>query len=116
MPLCMVSVVKLRAIPLSTMGDRWLILLGVSAWNRSWLRPRRRVKQHEIETHAPIRAVTRGVCVVLAADLKADRLLPNLQNLADLKNERNGPFRVGVLFQFAVDSVLRVKVVCVLSV
>src|SRR5437016_379750 len=70
------------------------VLLGVSAWNRSWFRSRGRIKQGEVETHAPVGPVTRRVCVIFSADLKTDGLLPNLQNLADLKNERHGPFRV----------------------
>src|SRR6266480_5923247 len=56
--------------------------------------PARRIEQRQGEADAPIRAVTRRVGIVFAADLEADRLLPNLQNLADLKNERHGPFRV----------------------
>src|SRR6266550_6288344 len=56
--------------------------------------PARRIEQCQGEADAPVRAVTRRVGIVFAADLEADRLLPNLQNLADLKNERHGPFRV----------------------
>src|SRR5207249_8593393 len=71
-----------------------LFLFAVCPRNGFWFRSGCRVKQGQCEAHAPVRSVTRAVGVVLAADLKADRLLPNLQNLADLKNERHGPFRV----------------------
>src|SRR5205809_4747390 len=70
-----------------------LFLFAVCPRNGFRFRSGRRVKQGQCEAHAPVRSVTRAVGVVLAADLKADRLLPNLQNLADLKNERHGPFR-----------------------
>ena len=56
--------------------------------------PACRVKQGEVEAHAPIRAVPWSVGVVLPADLDADRLPPDFQNLADLKNHRHGPFAV----------------------
>src|SRR5438034_11252794 len=71
-----------------------LFLFAVCPRNGFRFRSGRGVKQGQCEAHAPVRSVTRAVGVVLAADLKADRLLPNLQNLADLKNERHGPFRV----------------------
>src|SRR6266516_2455741 len=52
------------------------------------------IEQRQGEADTPIRTVTRRVRIVFAADLEADRLLSNFQNLADLKNERHGPFRV----------------------
>src|SRR5260370_19109263 len=56
--------------------------------------PSCRVEQGEVEAHTPIRAIAWSVGVVFPADLDADRLLPNFKNLADLKNERHGPFPV----------------------
>jgi|SRR6188472_1312629 hypothetical protein len=52
------------------------------------------VKEREVKTHTPIGAVAWSVGIVFATDLNADRLLPNLKNLADLKNHRHGPFPV----------------------
>src|SRR5436305_10513259 len=71
-----------------------LFLFAVCPRNGFWFRSGRGVKQGQCEAHAPVRSVTRAVGVVLAADLEADRLFANLQNLADLENERHGPFRV----------------------
>ena len=53
-----------------------------------------RVKQGEIKTHSPIRPVARSVGIVFTTGLDTDRLFPNLQNLADLKKHRHGPFSV----------------------
>ena len=74
-------------------------------------------KEDEIKTHTPVGSVAWSVGIVFAADLVADWLFPNLQNLADLKNDRHGPLPTwGSSFQFAVVSVLRVKVVWVFVV
>src|SRR4029453_17849941 len=64
---------------------------------RDWprLRSRGGVKKGEVEAHAPVGAVARGVCIIFPAYLNADRLLPNLQDLANLENNRYGPFSVG---------------------
>ena len=64
--------------------------------SRDWprLRSRRRVEKGEVETHAPVGTITGAVRVVLTADLYADGLFSNLQDLADLEDERHGPFRV----------------------
>ena len=51
-------------------------------------------KEDEIKTHTPIGSVARSVGIVFAADLNADRLLSDLQNLADLKNDWHRPFAV----------------------
>ena len=51
-------------------------------------------KEYEVKTYSPIGSVARSVGIVFAADLDADRLLSDLQNLADLKNDRHGPFTV----------------------
>src|SRR5205823_13979473 len=71
-----------------------LFLFAVCPRNGFWFRSGRGVKQGQCEAHPPVRPITRAVGVVLAADLKADRLLADLQNLADLKNERNRPLGV----------------------
>ena len=75
------------------------------------------VKQSEVKTRPPIGSVAWSVGIIFTADFDANWLLPNLQNLADLKNEGNGPFAVlGGSVQSAVVSVLRVKVVWVFVV
>ncbi len=96
-----------------------LFLFAVCPRNGFWFRSGCGVKQGQCEAHAPVRSVTRAVGVVLAADLKADRLLPNLQNLADLKNERHGSFRVarGIVpvgrgFRTEGESRVRLRCVC----
>ena len=53
-----------------------------------------RVKECEVQTRPPSRAIAWRVGIVFTADLDADRLLPNLQNLADLKNDWHRPFAV----------------------
>ena len=73
-------------------------------------------KEDEIKTHTPIGSEAWSVGIVFAADLDADRLFPDLQNLADLKNDRHGPLPIAASFQSAVVSVLRVKVVWVFVV
>ena len=57
--------------------------------------PPRWEKERKVKTHTPIGAVAWRVGVVFATDLDADRLLPNLKNLADLKNDGDSPFTVG---------------------
>ena len=54
-------------------------------------------KEDEIKTHTPIGSVAWSVGIVFAADLDADWLFPDLQNLADLKNDRHGPLPIGGL-------------------
>jgi hypothetical protein len=49
--------------------------------------PACRVKQGEIKTHSQIGTVARCVGVVFTTDLDTDRLFPNLENLANLKND-----------------------------
>src|SRR5205085_7252194 len=56
--------------------------------------PRRWVKECEVKTHPPIGTVARRISIVFAADLDTDWLFANFQNLADLKNDRHGPFGV----------------------
>src|SRR6476646_6517036 len=70
------------------------LLLGISSSYRSRFRFGGRIEQSQIKTHAPIGPVTRGVSIIFPADLKADRLFSNLQDLADLEDERHGPLRV----------------------
>src|SRR5947207_15938202 len=62
------------------------LLLGISSSYGSRFRFGGRVEQSQIKTHAPVRTVTRTVSIIFAPDLDADRLLANLQNLADLEN------------------------------
>src|SRR5205814_991587 len=52
------------------------------------------VEQSQIKTHAPIGAVARRVCVIFPADLDADRLFADLEDLADLQDERDRPLGV----------------------
>ena len=52
------------------------------------------VKEREVKTHTPIGSVAWSVSIVFAADLDADRLLSNLQNLADLEDDRHGPLPI----------------------
>src|SRR5207248_9335235 len=83
-------------------GGKWLLdcfaeslfIFAVCSGDCSRLRSGRRVKQGQCETDTPIGPITRAVGVIFSADLKADRLLADFQNLADLNNARNGPFRV----------------------
>ena len=56
--------------------------------------PACRVKQGEIKTHSQIGTVARCVGVVFTTDLDTDRLFPNLENLANLKNDWYRPFAV----------------------
>ena len=51
-------------------------------------------KEREVKTRTPSGSVAWSVGIVFTADLDADRLLSDLQNLADLKNDWNGPFPV----------------------
>src|SRR5213079_3483652 len=53
------------------------------------------IQQRQGEADAPIGAVTRCIGIIFAADLEADRLFPNLQNLADLKNDGDSPLAIG---------------------
>src|SRR5207249_1065619 len=93
------------------------LLLGISSSYGSRFRFGGRIEQSQIKTHAPVRTVTRTVSIIFATDLDADRLLANLQNLADLEISGTVHFASPeVLFQFAVDSVEMVKVVCVFVV
>jgi hypothetical protein len=70
------------------------LLLGISSSYGSRFRFGGRIEQSQIKTHAPVRTVTRTVSIIFPADLKADRLFSNLQDLADLEDERHGPLRV----------------------
>ena len=56
--------------------------------------PACRVEKREVKTHTPIGPVARRVGIVFPADLDADWLFPDFQNLADLKNDGYGPFTV----------------------
>ena len=51
-------------------------------------------KEYEVKTRTPSRAVAWRVGIVFAADLGANWLLSDLQNLADLKNDWHRPFAV----------------------
>ncbi len=62
------------------------LLLGISSSYRSRFRFGGRIEQSQIKTHAPVRTVTRTVSIIFPADLKADRLFSNLQDLADLED------------------------------
>src|SRR5438034_1107282 len=68
--------------------------------------------------HGPVRTVTRTVSIIFAADLKADRLFSNLQDLADLEDEWHGPLRVArgivpVCGGFRRNGESRVRLCCV---
>ena len=57
-------------------------------------------KEREVKTHTPIGSVAWRVGIVFAADLDADWLLSDLQNLSDLKNDWHRPFAfIGVIIQ-----------------
>src|SRR4029077_8073182 len=93
-------------------------LLGISSSYRSRFRFGGRIEQSQIKTHAPVRTVTRTVSIIFPADLKADRLFSNLQDLADLEDERHGPLRVArgivpVCGGFRRNSESRVRLCCV---
>jgi len=94
------------------------LLLGISPSYRSRFRFGGRIEQSQIKTHAPVRTVTRTVSIIFPADLKADRLFSNLQDLADLEDERHGPLRVArdivpVCGGFRRNSESRVRLCCV---
>ena len=71
-----------------------LVLLAVGPGNGSWFGSGGWVKQGEVEAHAPVGSVTRGIRVIFPANLKADRLFSDLKDLAHLEDERHSPFRV----------------------
>ena len=59
------------------------ILLSVSPGNGSWFGSGGWIKQGESGAHAPIRPIAGTVGIILAADLNADWLFADLQDLAD---------------------------------
>jgi hypothetical protein len=95
------------------------LIFAICPSHWSWLRSRGWVKKGQCEAHTPVGPITRAVGVVLAADLKADRLFPDLQDLADLQDEGHGPFRVargvvpvGRRFRAERESSMRLGRVC----
>src|SRR5947209_6891004 len=62
------------------------LLLGISSSYRPRFWSGGRVEEGNIQAYAPVRTVTRTVSIIFAPDLDADRLLANLENLADLEN------------------------------
>ena len=94
------------------------LLLGISSSYRPRFWSGGRVEESQIKTHAPVRTITRTVSIIFPADLKADRLFSNLQDLADLEDERHSPLRVArgivpVCGGFRRNSESRVRLCCV---
>ncbi len=71
-----------------------LVLLAVGPRNGSWLGSGGWVKKSEVETHAPVGPVARGVCIIFSADLNANRLFSDFEDLAYLENDWDRPLGV----------------------
>src|SRR5204863_4892739 len=71
-----------------------LFLFAVGHWHWARLRSRGRVKQRDDEADAPIWSVARAIGIISSADPNTNRLLADLEDLAQLEVERDRPLSI----------------------